>query len=93
MRGHTTCRRPLTNSYDPPRYLLRHLERIFTNGFYDIFKEDFRGKSMPVVHNWLLVLPVPTVEFHTTTSLLESIDVSVHAGGTTELVLKEIRVV
>jgi len=65
---------------------------MFADSLYDIFKKDFRCECVSVVYNGLTIITIPAVKLNTTASLLQCIDVGVHAGRAAKLVLQKIGV-
>ena len=72
--------------------LLRNFKSVFTDSLYDIFEKDFRCECVSVVYNGLTIITIPAVKLNTTASLLQCIDVGVHAGRAAKLVLQKIGV-
>lgn len=48
---------------------------------------------MTMINNRFSIIAIPTVQLYTTTTFLQSIDISIHTGRTTELILQKISVV
>lgn len=48
---------------------------------------------MTMINNRFSIIAIPTVQLYTTTTFLQSIDISIHTGLTTELILQKISVV
>ena len=83
-----TINTKLSSNHD----LLWHLKGMLTNGFYDIFEEDFRGQRVSMVHHWFPVTSIPTIQFYAAAAFPQSIDVGVDTGRPTPLVFKEVGV-
>ena len=65
---------------------------MLADGLNDILEENLRGQRVPMINHGLSIVAVPTVQLHASAALPESVYVSTDAGGTSELILHQVRV-